>query len=153
MYITENSIVEAYFHCDEERNINEMGLCPDYINIFNRKSSRSYTFFDNLDDVLDSTILGNTTIWQVYQSRHELNRELSCFDYTLYDYDAPKETMYVKRIGRNGDVIIDDSIQLSTLGTYHVPTYDFMTEDGTYTISIKGLKMHTSVTCTTLETN
>ena len=152
-YITENSIIEAYFHSDGEYNISEIGLCPDYVSIFNRNSSRSYEFFDNLDDVLDSTILGNTTIWQVYQSRHEMDRDSSCFDYTLYDYVAPKNTMYIKSIGRDGDVTIDDSIQLNTLGTYHVPTYDFTTEDGTYTIGIKGLKMRTTMTCTTLKTD
>ncbi len=148
-YITENSIIEAYFHSSEE----EMGLHPDYINVFNRNSSRSYEFFDNLDDVLDSTILCNTTIWQVYHSRHKLNRDSSCFDYTLYDYVAPRNTMYIKSVSRDGDVTINDSILLNTLGTYHVPTYDFTTEDCTYTIGITGAKMHTSITCTTLETD
>lgn len=152
-YITENSVVEAYFHCGGECNIHEMGMWPDYINIFNRNFSRSYEFFDNLDNVLDSTILSNTTIWKVYQSRHELNKDSSCFDYTLYDYVAPKNTMYIKSIGRNRNITIDDSIQLNTLGTYHVPTYDFTTEDGTYTIGITGEKMHTSIKCTTLKTD
>ena len=152
-YITENSIVEAYFHCNGECNINEMGLRPDYISIYNRSSSRSYEFFDNLENVLDTTILSNTTIWQVYQNRHELNKDSSCFDYTLYDYIAPKNTIYIKSIGRDGGVTFDDSIQLDALGTYHVPTYDFTTEDGTYTIGITGAKMRTSISCTTLETD
>ena len=152
-YITENSVIEAYFHCGGECNINEMGLRPDYISIYNRNSSQSYEFFDNLDNVLDSTILSNTTIWKVYQNRHELNKDSSCFDYTLYDYVASKNTMYIKSICRDGDVTIDDSIHLNTLGAYHVPTFDFTTEDGTYTTGITGKKMRTSITCTTLKTD
>lgn len=153
-YLTENTIIEAYYYSDEEGITSEMGLLPDYISVTNRSSSRSYTFFNNLDNVLDSSILGNTTIWKTYQNhRYKLSSDTSCFDYTLYDYDASTNTFYMERLSTDREVIIDDSVRLNSLGIYHVPTYQFSIDKGNYQTGVNGDKMRINISCTTLETD
>ena len=153
-YITKNSVVEAYFHNDGECNINEMGLRPDYITIYNHNCSRSYEFFDNLDNVLDSTILGNTTIWKIYQNRrHKLSSDTTCFDYTLYYHVLSTNTFYMEHLSTDGEVIIEDSVLLNSLGIYHVPTYQFSIDESNYQTGVNGDKMRIDISCTTLETD
>ena len=153
-YITENLILEAFFHSDGECKVDEFGYIPDYINVYNRNSSQSYTFFDNLDSIIDSVTYRNTTIWQVYQKhKHILNEKTHCFDYTLYRYDTLGNTMYFESVNDAGEIQLYDSIQLNSIGTYHVPTYQFDINEGKYYNGIYDDKMRIRIKCTTLETD
>lgn len=153
-YITNNSIIEAYFYSDGDSNTTERGIFPDYIEVYNRNSSRTYTFADNLDNLLDSTVLGKSTIWQVYKGQmHSLTADTLCLDHKTYNYDRENNLFYWIYTNNDNYILSKDSLKLNALGIYHVPTYQFMIENGAYIQGDNGIKMRIDISCTTLETD
>ena len=151
-YFYGNKVVEAFFHFGDTRDINEMGLLPDFVSVSTPNATRSYTFLQNLDQVLDSTLLGNTCIWQIYQKRKDtLSNDTSCIVHHIYDYDACSNTLYKESMDYYGEIAVIDSFQLNALGLYHIPTYAFSIDEGKYHEGIFDEKMGIKISCTTLE--
>ena len=153
-YITKHSITEAYFYSDGDSTATQRGVFPDYIEVYNRNSSRTYTFDNNLDNVLDSIVLGKSTVWQVYKRQmHSLNADTASLDYKTYHYDREDNLFYCIDTNNSNDIIRKDSLKLNKLGMYHVPTYQFMIKNGAYIQGDNGIKMRIDISCTTLETD
>lgn len=151
-YFYENKVVEAFFHFCDKSDINDMGLLPDFVSVSTPNATRSYTFLQNLDQVLDSTLLGNTCIWQIYQKRKDtLSNDTSCIVHHIYDYDACSNTLYKKSMDNVGEIAIIDSLQPNALGLYHIPAYEFSIDEGKYHEGIFDEKMKINISCTTLE--
>lgn len=146
-YILPDEIIEVFL-CDinENESLEDYGCLPDCIIIHNKQSSKTYTFFNHLEDVIDSTILNTTIISQIYNYHN--HQDTIPLDVTIYVFDCQKNRLYLRENG-----ICIDTIQLNSLGAYHVPVYNFEIENGESVEGIFGDRMSVRTSCTTIETD